>query len=148
MTARNPRICADCRHCEQRRTLFILTEEYCANPKAVDLVTGKAVWRARQLRDPGSRLCGASGRLWEAKGLRPVPSEEGPLFYGDAGRHGMFSAATLKTKMDNAQDDATKQYHAYLRTLLPEDALDVVRGDVDPVDVVLPFAKAIKEARK
>ena len=87
--SRSPRICADCRHCEQRRTLIILTEEYCANPKAVDLVTGKAVWRARQLRDPGSRLCGASGRLWEAK--------EAPR--------------------------------------------------LDPVDVVLPFAKAIKEAR-
>ena len=60
---RNPRICADCRHCEPRRSLFILVEEYCRHPKAVDLVTGKAVWRARQLRDPGSRLCGAAGRL-------------------------------------------------------------------------------------
>lgn len=71
---RNPRICADCRHCEVRRALFILSEEYCRHPRAVDLVTGKAVWRARQLRDPGSRLCGAAGGLWEAQEATAAPT--------------------------------------------------------------------------
>lgn len=105
MTTRNPRICADCRHCEPRRTLLILTEEYCRHPRAVDLVTGKAVWRARQLRDPGSRLCGAAGRLWEA------------------------------------QEAAS----AVLPIPVAPDPVDVAAGD--PVALVRPFAKAIKEAR-
>lgn len=61
------RICADCRHCVMQRQLFILQVEKCAHPRAVDVVTGKAVWDARQLRTPGSRLCGPGGRLWAAK---------------------------------------------------------------------------------
>ena len=100
---RNPRICADCRHCEPRRTLFILTEEYCQHPRAVDLVTGKAVWRARQLRDPGSRLCGAAGRLWEAQEAAPA-------------------------------------------TTLPADPVDTAVGD--PVALVRPFAKGVRESRR
>lgn len=61
------RICADCQHCAVKRSLLVLRTEYCQHPRAVDVVTGMPVWQARQMRDPGSRLCGPSGRLWAAK---------------------------------------------------------------------------------
>ena len=67
------RICADCQHCTVQRQLLVLTVERCAHPRAVDVVTGKAVWDARQLRTPGSRLCGPGGRLWAAKAPPATP---------------------------------------------------------------------------
>jgi len=69
MSTRKPtvRICADCQHCATQRTLLFIPTEYCQQPRAVDLVTGKPVWPARQMRDPGSRLCGPGGRLWAAR---------------------------------------------------------------------------------
>ncbi len=153
MTARNPRICADCRHCEQRRTLLVLTEEYCSHPKAVDLVTGKAVWRARQLRDPGSRLCGASGRLWEAKeAFATTPREWATLT--PARREylrGLQNSPELRPALT---DDAIKQYRRWTKGLRPDPVDERVDGYGVPADWSNPvgaarrFAKAIKEARE
>jgi hypothetical protein len=69
MSTRKPtvRICADCQHCAIQRQMLIIRTEMCQHPRAVDLVTGMPVWPARQMRDPGSRLCGPGGRLWAAK---------------------------------------------------------------------------------
>lgn len=69
MSTKKPtvRICSDCQHCATKRTMLVLRTEYCQHPRAVDVVTGMPVWQARQMRDPGSRLCGPTGRLWAAK---------------------------------------------------------------------------------
>ena len=104
---RNPRICADCRHCTLQRQLFILQVEKCSHPRAVDVVTGKAVWDARQLRDPGSRLCGAAGRLWEAQEATSAPTPATPV---------------------------------------APDPVNAALGD--PVRLVWPFAKGIRESRR
>lgn len=84
--------CATCRH-ECRRGLPFLPfikGQYCGHPLALDRVTGRADTPCALMRgspagkgDPKA-LCGAQGRNWEARELRPVPSDEGALFFGDA----------------------------------------------------------------
>lgn len=88
MSKPSVRICADCRHCTLQRQLLILEVEKCAHPRAVDVVTGKAVWDARQLRTPGSRLCGPGGRLWAAKDALDVLRGDAPVLHpSDAPRY-------------------------------------------------------------
>lgn len=88
------RICADCRHCTLQRQLLILEVEKCAHPRAVDVVTGKAVWDARQLRTPGSRLCGPGGRLWASKAQADLYDPAKP--FGDGKFAGPLNAQAAR----------------------------------------------------